>query len=88
MAHFKSFHLLEANQKQNLVWKGVWAAIVWCLWEHKNSALFNQGVVDEEEVLHKAQLKSWLWLKHKGHKFSYSLTDWVLNPNSCIASYK
>ena len=37
--------------------------------------MFNQGVVDEEEVFQKAQLKSWLWLKHKGNNFNYSFSD-------------
>jgi len=58
MTHFESFHLIQSSNKQNLVWKGVWAAIVWCLWEHRNSFVFNQGVVDAEEVFQKAQLRS------------------------------
>jgi len=86
--HFESFYLFQVNHKQNLVWKGVWAAIVWSLWEHRNSVMFHQGVVDEEEVLHKAQLKSWSWLKYKGNNLSYSLTDWMLNPIPCLTSYK
>jgi len=86
--HFESFSLPQGSYKQNQIWKGVWATIVWCLWEHRNSIVFNQGVVDEEEVFQKAQLKSWLWLKHKGNKFDYSFSDWVLNPMVCISSYK
>ena len=50
--------------------------------------VFSEGVVDAEEVLQKAQLKLWLWLKHKGHNFSYSFSDWILNPWFCICSYK
>jgi len=50
--HFESFYLIHGSCKQNLVWKGVWTAIVRCLWEHRNSVVFNEGVVDEEEVLH------------------------------------
>jgi len=88
MTHFVSFHLTQSSNKQNLVWKGVWAAIVRCLWEHRNSVAFNQGVVDAEEVFQNAQLKSWLWLKHKAHDFNYSFADWVLNPLSCISSFK
>jgi len=86
--HFESFHLTQGNNKQNLFWKGVWATIVRCLWEQRNEVVFNQKVVDEEEVFQKVQLKSWLWLKHKGAKFNYSLSDWVLNPTVCLSSYK
>ncbi|XP_068483406.1 uncharacterized protein [Phaseolus vulgaris] len=49
---------LRANNKQSSVWKGIW--------EHRNSVVFKQSAVDAEEVFQKAQLKSWLWMKHKG----------------------
>ena len=70
--HFKSFLLIQASNKQNMVWKGVWVAIVRCIWEHRNSVVF----------------KLWLWMKHKVHTFNYSFVDWILNPMSCIKSYK
>jgi len=88
VAHFEGFSLTNYSKKQDMVWKGMWTAIVRSLWEHRNVVVFNEGVVDEEEMFHKAQLKSWLWLKHKGHNFCYSFSDWVTNPWSCISSYK
>ena len=87
-SHFESFQLIQANNKQNMVWKGIWAAIIRCIWEHRNSVVFKQEIVDAEEVFQKAQLKSWLWMKHKAQRFDYSLVDWILNPMSCIKSYK
>ena len=88
MINFESFFLPQHSYKQNLVWKGVWAAVVRCLWEHRNSIVFNQRVVDVEEVFHNAQLKSWLWLKHKENNFNYSYAEWVMNPLTCICSIK
>jgi len=87
-SHFESFLLNQANNKQNMVWKGIWTAIVRCIWEHRNSVVFKQRVVDAEEVFQKAQLKSWLWMKHKVQRFDYSFVDWILNPMPCIKSYK
>ena len=86
--HFVGFSLTTCSQKQNMVWRGMWTTIVRSLWDHINNVVFNGGVVDEEEVFHEAQLKSWLWLKHKGNNFSYSFSDWLLNPWTCISSYK
>ena len=86
--HFVGFSLTNGSRKQNMVWRGVWTTIVRSLGEHRNVVVFNEGVVDEEEVFHKAQLKSWLWLKHKGHNFCYLFSDWMLNPWTCISSYK
>ena len=45
----------------------MWTAIVRSLWELRNAVVFNEAVVDEEEVFYKAQFKSWLW--YKGHNF-------------------
>jgi len=50
--------------------------------------VFNQGVVDAEEVFQNAQLKSWLWTKHKAHNVNYCFAYWVLNPMVCISSFK
>ena len=88
VTHFVSCYMVNGSRKQNFVWKGVWTSIFRCLWEHRNAVVFNDGVVDEVEVLHKAQLKSWLWLKHKSHNFSCSFSDWMLNPWICISSFK
>ena len=86
--HFESFYLIQLSNKQNMVWKGIWAALVRCIWEHRNAVVFKQRVVDVEEVLQQAQLKSWLWMKNKANRFNYSFTDWILNPILCIKSYK
>jgi len=88
LMHFENSCLPQASSKQNLLWKGVWAFIVRCIWEHRNSIVFKQGVVDVEETFLMAQLKSWQWLKHMGHHFNYTLADWVLNPLICIRSFK
>jgi len=88
MMHFENFFLPQVSSQQNLLWKGVWACVVKSIWEHRNSVVFKQGVVDAEETFLMAQLKSWQWLKHKGHRCCYSLADWILNPLTCIRSFK
>ena len=87
LTHFESFYLSQLSSRQNLLWKGVWATIVTCIWEQRNFVVFNQGVVDVE-IFQMVQLKTWLWLKHMGHSFSYSFAYWMLNPLICIRSYK
>ena len=88
MTHFESFNLFQVSHNQNLVWKGVWTAVVKCIWDHKNLVVFKQGVVDAEGMFQQAQIKYWQWMKHKTYSFNYSLVDWVLNPMCCIKSYK
>ena len=84
--HFQSFHLFQVSNKQNKIWKGVWVNVIRSIWDQRNLITFQQGVVNAEEVFQRAQLKSWLWMKHKARSFSYSFIDWVLNPNICIKS--
>jgi len=63
--HFEIFYLIQAFAKQNLMWKDLWVAVVWSIWDHKNKVVFQQGKVDLEEVLYMAQLKVWLSLNTK-----------------------
>ena len=84
--HFLNFHLTNMSEKQNQVWRGVWVAITRSIWEHRNNVIFRQGVPDPEETLQAAQLIVWLWLKHKESSFSYSFSDWILNPLQCLLS--
>ena len=88
LIHFENFSLPQLNCKQNLLWKGVWATIMRCIWEHRNSNVFKQGVVDVEEIFQMVQLKMWQWLKHMSQSFNYSFADWILNPLICCRSFK
>jgi len=56
--HFESFHLFQVSSKQNMVWKGIWTAVIRCIWDQRNGVVFKQGVVDAEEMFQKAQIKS------------------------------
>ena len=84
MNHFINFHLAHLSNKQNQVWLGFWAAIVSCIWEHRNLVVFRQGVPDSDEIFQNAQMLSWLWLKHKTTGFSYAFSDWLLDPNQFL----
>ncbi|XP_068504156.1 uncharacterized protein [Phaseolus vulgaris] len=84
--HFLSFHLPQFSFNQNLVLKGIWAAIVRCIWDQRNAIIFKQDVVDVEEILQMAQLKSWLWMKYRTSHNSHSFSDWLLNLLDCLKS--
>jgi len=84
MSHFEYFVLPYGSLKQNLVWKGMWAAVVWSIWDQRNHNVFRQGKVDAKEIFQMAQLKTWLWMKHRVDVFNYSFSNWHLNPLICI----
>jgi len=67
--------------KHNQVWRGMWLAIVRCMWKQRNKVVFKQGVPDVEEIFQSAQLFFfWQWLKHMVRYFSYAFSYWHLNP--------
>ncbi|XP_068475121.1 uncharacterized protein [Phaseolus vulgaris] len=68
--HFESFSLTHVSNKQEMVWKGIWASIVRSVWEHRNLVVFKQGVVDAEKMFQQAQLKSWLWMKYRVSRYN------------------
>jgi len=86
--HFVSFHSTRASCEQNLAWKGIWAAIVRCIWDQRNVVLFNQKVEDADEIFQMAKLKVWAWLKHRSNSFEFSYSDWILNSSICLSSLK
>ena len=84
--HFESFHLSFMTTKQNQVWRGIWAVVIRCIWEQRNSIIFKQKIADAEEIFLVVQLRSWLWLKHRAGPFNYAFSDWHLNPIIYIKS--
>jgi len=64
LVHFESFQLPHFTVSQNQIWKGIWVAIVRCIWDQRNLIVLKQGVVDADEIVHLAQLAAWLRLKH------------------------
>jgi len=73
--HLENFHLIHLSNKQNQVWLGLWATTISCIWKQRNLVVFKEVVPDTDEVFQNAQLKSWLWLKHKVVDFSYAFSD-------------
>jgi len=84
--NFQQFHLIEFNYKGNIIWKGVWMAIMLSIWKHRNNLVFRNAKSDAEEIFSIAQLRAWVWLKHKNTKVSFSSSDWCLCPLHCIRS--
>jgi len=84
MEHFQNFKLCELNDIQNIIWKGVWIAIVWTVWNYANKIIFNQGKVDVHEIFCIAQLNAWVWLTHKVFATIFFYSNWVLCPKLCI----
>jgi len=83
---FLHFHVLELNHKGNEIWKGIWVAVMWSIWKHRNNVVFSNAISDVEEIFCMAQLRVWAWMKHKSTKVSFSFSDWCIGPIHSIRS--
>ena len=61
-------------------------AIVSKIWNHINKVVFKGGVVDANETFSLAQLKGWLWAKHKMKRTRVSYSDWHYSQVWCLQS--
>jgi len=48
--HLLQFVMPQFNAKRNCVWKEVWVAVVWSIWNQRNGVVFKEGKVDAEEI--------------------------------------
>ena len=56
--HFINFYVIGQSRKANIVWKGMWLAIVREIWKHRNKVVFCNRRVDEVEIFAMAQIDS------------------------------
>jgi hypothetical protein len=61
----------------------VWSAVVWALWRHRNSIVFENGSVNSAEVLDGIMVSAWKWwISHsKTHPLLY---EWRVHPKLCM----
>ena len=82
--NFQHFFLLNLNKRQNIVWHGMWLAIIGEIWKHMNRVIFKQSKVDPTEIFALAQVMAWVWMKHKIPSVKFSYSDWCLSPYTCL----
>jgi len=58
------------------------------VWKLRNMLVFQNGVVNDVEILVMTQLKAWLWAKYKNKGLSSSYSDWYLFSIGCLKIIK
>jgi hypothetical protein len=82
-----SFALLVgcgSNKKRRKGLAVIWLAFVWAVWKVRNDFVFNNVVVDIEDVLELIQRLSWRWFLIKKTWGSCLLYEWIWNPGDCM----
>lgn len=73
------------NKKQRLAWRSIWLAVLWCIWDQRNAAVFSGEQVRLEKVVDMIKLTSWLWLKSIMQGFCASFYAWDKEPWVCLS---
>jgi len=82
--HFLQFEHLGLSKSCNIVWRCMWVATIWSIWNQRNNIIFRNAKVDVEEMFSLAQVKTWVWIIKKYPRASFSYSDWCLCPTTCL----
>lgn len=81
--HLLQFGSVAMSGSQNLLWKVVWCAVLWTIWNSRNGIVFRNGEFDADKVFELIKIRSWSWLSAKVHGFCSSLFEWS-NCRCCV----
>lgn len=59
---------------------------MWSLWKCRNDIIFRNKTLDVDEVIDYIKFKAWTWLQARTKGFTYSLSEWINCPLSCISN--
>jgi hypothetical protein len=73
------------NKKQKAVMCLIWSACIWILWRVRNDFVFNNKVINFEEVVDRIKLVSWHWFIGRLAKSPCLLYEWEWSPIDCMS---
>jgi hypothetical protein len=83
----QSFSLLVGCGVGKMGKKGmmlIWHALLWTIWKTRNNRIFNNGIVDAEEMLETMKRLFWQWFIGRMAKAPCLFYEWRWNPGDCF----
>ncbi|GKV47437.1 hypothetical protein SLEP1_g54341 [Rubroshorea leprosula] len=65
-------------------WDCIWNAMLWTVWMARNKKIFDNAEVNLIKLFDLIQLRSFAWIKARKPKCYFNLSDWLINPTSCL----
>jgi len=84
MSNFAQFRMNTSSDSINDVYRTIWVGVVGEIWIHRNSIIFNRGVVYTSEVCTLMQTNVWSWMSVKSCSASILFSSWCLEPLECM----
>ncbi|GLT51251.1 hypothetical protein SLA2020_246720 [Shorea laevis] len=70
-------------------WDCIWNTVIWTIWMARNGKVFHDSKVNISKLFELIQLISFAWIKARKVRCYFSLSDWMIDPTSCLlANYR
>ncbi|XP_058766163.1 uncharacterized protein LOC131639708 [Vicia villosa] len=83
---FKSFGMIQEkvkNTKTKEILNSIWIALIWCIWNMRNTIIFDSGIFSHEEVISNIMFFSWRWVSSREPLRKTNFYDWYKFPLQC-----
>ncbi|GLT38858.1 hypothetical protein SLA2020_130760 [Shorea laevis] len=84
--HFKQHAGLIGNIKFTAAWMVIWYAVIWSIWLQRNKVTFNDGQVEEEELVEMVKYRSFYWVRANLVP-DLSIETWKADPRVALERY-
>lgn len=62
----------------------IWLASIWVIWKRRNEVIFNNGVVEIEDLVENIKVLAWYWSMSKLKIATCLYYEWCWNPQDCL----
>jgi hypothetical protein len=62
----------------------IWHAFIWSIWRARNNRIFNNGVIDPDEICDNVKRISWQWFIERMAKGPCFFYEWRWDPGDCF----
>lgn len=76
----------KLNKKKKMIWDFIPMAVMWSIWNLRNSCRFDHGVPIWRDVKERIKLRVAFWIRTKESWKDYSIDDFLFNLKSMLVS--
>jgi hypothetical protein len=63
----------------------LWSAVIWSIWRHRNSLIFENGALDLAGLVEEIKTTSWKWWIGRSNSSPCLLYEWISEPGICLS---
>jgi hypothetical protein len=83
-SHFDCSYYEAPSLKMRRGFFLIWLSSIWVIWKRRNEVIFNNGVVEMEELVENIKVLAWYWSMSKLKIATCLSYEWCWNPRECL----